>query len=394
MLIKRIFTIAALCCMASGAAFAQTGETGDVILNPQGEKTVFDKTYRACLGTESETYTAVSEIVIDNGNKYYFPEFVNGFEAPEEEGYGYVYGLKIGKKVFVTLPQTIYDNPDMGGKFNVTLATYDEKAFMGYPGYVPVENPEELAFTIEKDGSLTLQPLPEGQFIIVENEGMGCTMGIDQMVFAPRNCGPVDTIITDPEGETRLYKKDYTFTMFGSLMDQTASAEIVFGPQKEVYFKDLLSQFGDGEEVPHYYVKGILEGNTITVKYPQLIADVEGDFYIWLGKDDGSGNYQEAAESGSFTFTVDADGVITLDKLADDEAIVNMSEGFFMYSAEVAMKYIPISDSVRELDMQETSGTEYFTLDGRRVASPSNGIYLQRETFPDGSVRTIKKILD
>lgn len=37
--------------------------------------------------------------------------------------------------------------------------------------------------------------------------------------------------------------------------------------------------------------------------------------------------------------------------------------------------------------------TEYFTLDGRRVNNPANGIYIQRQRLSDGTSRTVKTVL-
>lgn len=397
---RKSFTVTAFACLMGFLAipFSGNAEDGNVILNPSGEKNLYQKTYVSHMGEQSEAYVEENaEIVIDNNN-YYFRNFLNENLGMEDAELGYVLGKKIGSRVWIELPQTIVASDEMG-TFNVTLATYDENIMMGFPGYVPVEGTEEIMFTIEKDGSLTLGELPEGKFLIIETEGMNCTPGIDGIAYKSLNSDPGETVITNPEGEKKDYNKEYVITMFGSNMTQTTSAEIVFNDNGDVYFKDMLSQYGDGEEVPHYYVKGTLEGKKITVNYPQLISDNYGDCYIWLGRDenpDSPGFFVPAAESGSFTLTVADNGIITLDKLASDEAIINITGGMFDYCAEIAMEYVPVGlipDGVEAVSAPEMTKVEYYDLSGQKVSEPAAGLLLKKVKYSDGSIRTFKEIV-
>lgn len=128
---------------------------------------------------------------------------------------------------------------------------------------------------------------------------------------------PITPIITKPEGETLLYNKTSfgTFVMGNSLYMYTEDfpAEVTWGKDGDVYFKNLVSVFPDD-----YYLKGKLEGNTITMPCNQTIEYIEEDDYginfgvfkTEISVENGVEmiDFEYAPEIENISFTVEEDG--------------------------------------------------------------------------------------
>lgn len=124
-------------------------------------------------------------------------------------------------------------------------------------------------------------------------------------------------IITEVQGETKYFNRagGAFYVSSGYLYEdvQEGVMEVVFAEDGTVYFKDLVSYFGAGS-----YVKGTLEGNTITVPMGQTL-------YTWA-------DYGYGAEIRWGNVTRDEDGEVMSgsDVVIDEEA----TEAVFTYDAE------------------------------------------------------------
>ena len=103
---------------------------------------------------------------------------------------------------------------------------------------------------------------------------------------APQGPGEDDKLITEiPEGDTRTmvrFGMAYGYSWFTGLISEPLDGsvqDITFEENGDVYFKYPISFFFESE---NNYVKGHLDGDIITIKFPQLIAIEE------LKDDDGN----------------------------------------------------------------------------------------------------------
>jgi hypothetical protein len=88
-----------------------------------------------------------------------------------------------------------------------------------------------------------------------------------------------DVLITDPEGEKRMYIRDtdswyYYYDNVYHAYDYGYAQEVVFGKDNDVYFKN---PFGGWET--NSYLKGTIEGDTIVVNLPQYILNYKSYKY-------------------------------------------------------------------------------------------------------------------
>jgi hypothetical protein len=88
-----------------------------------------------------------------------------------------------------------------------------------------------------------------------------------------------DVLITDPEGEKRMYIRDtdswyLNYYWMYHAYDYGYAQEVVFGKDNDVYFKNPF-----GGWVTNSYLKGTIEGDTIVVNLPQYILEDQGYKY-------------------------------------------------------------------------------------------------------------------
>lgn len=129
-------------------------------------------------------------------------------------------------------------------------------------------------------------------------------------------------VITEvPEGVTKVYSKAcagvmvYIWWMI-EYEEAGLAAEVVYCDNGDVYFKDILSM-----AAANSYVKGHLDGSTITVELPQYIADYPSQGYAFKlmaleeqVDEDGYVDFIPDEEKTSVTYTVDDDGSLTMEE--------------------------------------------------------------------------------
>ncbi len=175
---------------------------------------------------------------------------------------------------------------------------------------------------------------------------------------------------------TKTYSGWYVYTQMEHVDNQEVDAQIVWGDDNEVYFRDLISMMPFGT-----YVKGTLDNNKITVSLPQAlyVEDYEyGDELIQsvvtlsildrLDIDSEDRYYIDfwpSDEPGDITFTVAEDGTITMDPMDEMHAIgIAIDEGngnMWMGFAEYEMSFVPKqTGGVNPADLENTPYS-YFT---------------------------------
>ncbi len=139
---------------------------------------------------------------------------------------------------------------------------------------------------------------------------------------APAKAAGETDYISEAEGEAKNYTKTFDVNYMGYVMEQqSAVSTIVFGSDNTVYFADPMSLLPTGT-----YIKGTIEGNKISVAYPQCIfaTEDEGAYEYTLVEpldemDEETGlQMAKIMEPGTATYTIGDDGVITLDPLPEN----------------------------------------------------------------------------
>lgn len=181
-----------------------------------------------------------------------------------------------------------------------------------------------------------------------------------------RNAGAAITpVITDPKGEKRHYNKEAagTFVLGNSLqmyMDNFP-AEVIWGSNNEVYFKNLVSPFPDD-----YYLKGELKGNKITMPCNQTIEYIEEDGYginfrvfkTKLRVENGVEyiDFEYAPDIESISFTTDSKGGMKMElpgKPFDGENPTEYVAGFYYTDDYGFLGYSDFYQEYTKLDLQQ-----------------------------------------
>lgn len=213
-----------------------------------------------------------------------------------------------------------------------------------------------------------------------------------------------DDVITAVEGETVTYDKTYSgcclYPDFTWTDDAAARSNIVFGSDNAVYFQDLLSM------MPMLtYVKGVKDGNTISVTLPQVVSYsdqwgfvLEIDVNLVKSEENGGKSTYVAVEGENVvTFTVDSNGIITLDPLEEGYGIglVQLPNNDWYGFMENKMQYVPqgsgVSTPVGGKVMKEVESRICYDLSGKQVSEPESGIFIRRTVHTDGT-ESIEKI--
>lgn len=206
-------------------------------------------------------------------------------------------------------------------------------------------------------------------------------------------------IITEaPAGETKMYKKSsagyFVYIMWIASYEDTFSSEIVFTDNNEVYFKNLISNAPVGS-----YVKGTVSDGVITVDLPQCILydeEFEDGYKIAAVKyyeDEETATFLPDEDVDKITFTIGADGSITMDE--------NITLGLLYTSDDYWAGYADLYQSYEVFDGKpvekpESVSTEKWALstpDGNghfvNVGIDGNDMYIGglSESMPDGWIK-------
>lgn len=186
--------------------------------------------------------------------------------------------------------------------------------------------------------------------------------------------------IFEVQGKAQDYIKTYSgwyvYTQMEHVENQEVDAQIVWGDNNEVYFRDLISMMPFGT-----YVKGTLDGNKITVPLPQTIYIAESEYDEEIiqsvytlsildrldidSEDEYYFYFWPSEEPGEITFTIADNGEVTMDPLDEINAIgIAVDEGdgnMWMGFAEYEMTFVPKeTGSVNPADLDNTPYS-YFT---------------------------------
>ena len=134
------------------------------------------------------------------------------------------------------------------------------------------------------------------------------------MMRAQKALGPdVPCIFEQPEGTQKLYEKSgeayfvYVFYVMNTSYSGSVG-NVVFGPGNEVYIKNVISQIKTDS-----WVKGTINGSTITIDFPFKAFEVEGDeYFVEPLTYDAASRWYVPAETKTMTLNYDAEtGAIT-----------------------------------------------------------------------------------
>ena len=177
-------------------------------------------------------------------------------------------------------------------------------------------------------------------------------------------------IIKPADGQRKIYNRSGQALMYDPdgdswlLTEQSGSVDVVFCDNGDVYIKDLISTYRNSS-----WIKGTLNGNTITIPTGQLVSYEsinEVPYAIYWGKKDGR-DYFRNDEREVITLTIDGD-MISLNN-SDDENIIGV---FFEYDGNTFFTNFGDYESVYAFDH------DFVPLDVVTVTPPAG---LQTQTW-------------
>lgn len=196
-------------------------------------------------------------------------------------------------------------------------------------------------------------------------------------------------IFEQPQGQVvEMSRSTRQYSGFNSETRNNIPSTVVFGDNGEVYFKDFISYYNYNQEI---WVKGQLDGSTITVEFPQVVYGYNTS-YTFVGCLFNSGYAKLDNQTLKFSYD---DGVIT----QTTDAIVGICEDYgdgketFTGYGNARNIYTPIGESVQTLP--EGAQTESWLLSSEtdvrmiNVSFKDNDIYLSNLTamMPDAVVK-------
>lgn len=227
-------------------------------------------------------------------------------------------------------------------------------------------------------------------------------------VMAKEPADVITDVIYTAEGERRYYRKScegfylYYGTQLGGYEADDMTAEIVFGEDGDVYFKNILSTAAGTNS----YVKGTLDGDQITVQLPQTVKWIENDpeygsyginvdimaYQIDVNTD--AFYYYHYTQKTDITFTLLNNGTIIMENLGD-ELMLGYSytdDGVFCGYADTAQTYYPISTDFNTIPEGVTL-EDYAIISGdfgytTKVGFDGDKVYFRglAENMPEGIV--------
>lgn len=271
----------------SNVATRSSEAPGEVISEVEGMVMGYDKTYSGFyMGMDGMVYMedlkTTTEIVMDYNGYIYIKDIVSMVPAGS-----YVKGEfnEEGKVVF-NFPQTVYFESD---EYNGDM-WLDVNLF--YSSNLDEEVPEVLTennfitFTVNDDGSMTMDPLGEGVSLSLSYCPDGIWYGFSETAMTFTESTGEGGGITLPEGVEALpysYIFDNTFNTGVALPDGKPD----FGYRVNVAFDgDDVYLGGIFREAPNSWVKGRKEGNKVIIPGRQYLGTMFGvlEFYLMYCK--------------------------------------------------------------------------------------------------------------
>ena len=252
-----------------------------------------------------------------------------------------------------------------------------------------------------------------GKDFVIDGKARELSSGERNHFQSPLKSAPLTDIIYYAEGTTKMYDKNAAGTwVYGdapSLYMDVFPANIVWGDNGDVYFKDILSVMQTGS-----YVKGRVEGDKIIVPANQTVVyDEDFDEGINLGvfktevfTENGQEYftlvYDESVEN--ICFSIGEDGKLTLDlpgEPFDGENITEYSIGFYYTEDYSWTGYADFWQEYTQLELEMVtipSGVEteqYVYVDEYNLASIVDVAFVGNELYirglsnqlPEGTIR-------
>ena len=261
---------------------------------------------------------------------------------------------------------------------------------------VAIPSFQGMASSIKKDNN----PFLNGNATISVNGKTYNVVSTRKSNPATRAFSPSD-VIREAEGESKLYQKAAAGTwvlqkQMELYIEDRFPAYVVWGDNNEVYVKDFLSTF-----MSDTYIKGELNGNTITFATNQLIdyiEDDQGDYGLALGvyKTRISGNdylFDLDESITEFSITRAKDGSLTLvipGAQFDGEEVPEYSIGYYYTDdgsftgyTDFYQHYIP--QELVPVEMPEgVTPEQYVFIDDFDYASLVNVAYTDTDIYIQG----------
>lgn len=194
-------------------------------------------------------------------------------------------------------------------------------------------------------------------------------------------------LISDqPEGTLVSYSRsgDANMTFLGYIFNQTFSGaigDVVFGDNNTVYVKNVISQYPINS-----WVKGTINGNTISIDFPQLALELQGEtYYVNYGSINTS-NYT-LIPAGTLTLNYDeATGDITSqdDDFVSGNKVIALVDGANQWTgyADWNLSLKKLNESVVEAPANLQTSVYSLSADGYsgslvNVGFDGNDVYLQ-----------------
>lgn len=288
---KKIFTSAMLGCALfaiPASAQLQMPAYADPIEEAEGTVKDYIKTYDGCYAYMDIEYIKGQEveaqIVWGDDNTVYFPNLISMMPTGT-----YTKATLEGSKITMTLPQTAYyEEYEYGGELIQSYMIITLVEPIDYGGgmilYEPFEGDGEVTFSVAEDGSVTMDPIPNGMAIgLVGDESAYGQYWMGFAEFA-MSFVPDSNEAFDP---STLPSTPYSYFTRG--YDMPDSEEPEFGYKVNVAFDgDDVYFFGLSLDEPRWWVKGQREGNKIIIDNNQKMGTLMNTYTVSLmfGKND------------------------------------------------------------------------------------------------------------
>lgn len=314
-------TLSNLAIAPAKARAAKGSQTlGTPVTTAEGTHSIYSKAchgYTTIMGygVEYEHGDDVAHVVYGADNSVYFYNILSNGRTDS-----YAVGRKEGDKIVLPLPQTMYaiefDGQMDGLMLNAVDLSIDLEAGTATSGINT--SVTQLSYTVAADGTLTLDPLPENCY-------MGLTYNSDDSWAGYADITQTLTPFTTP---APTVPQDAPIETWAMTFDMQGYPVPVIRSGNEFYFGGIAPT----AEFQAFWIKGTLEGNTITVKNNQYLGRTESDFFVYgmLGTpyiDEYSDlNFHLLPAESSATFTYDAEKRMITPNNPDVALIINRGQ--------------------------------------------------------------------
>lgn len=263
---------------------------------PEGETKYYTREGGAFYVSSGYLYEDVQEgimeVVFANDGTVYFRDIINYFGAGT-----FVKGTLEGNTITVPMGQTLYTWEDYGYGAEVTWAdvTRDDEGDVASSADVVRDFDTETAvFTIDDEaGTIKLEGSNENRILAAfyDDDNTWTGRGDYNSVYTFTEI-PEPVVPPMPTSDTYFHIGQFSD---GDVVNQTVNI-MAFG--NDLYFQGLTKADEDYSVLPDAWVKGTLEGNTVTIENGQFLGMYNGNLMYLYGMD-------ENGEAQPLTLTYD-----------------------------------------------------------------------------------------